>query len=133
VSQPDLVGIVVADMSAALAFYRMLGMDIPAAMDEESHVEVTLAGGFRIAWDSVELMGDIHGAWPRAAGHRMVLAFKCDTPAEVDSLYGRLTGAGYAGHKPPWDAFWGQRYAVVEDPDGNLVDIFAAQDPQHAS
>jgi uncharacterized glyoxalase superfamily protein PhnB len=24
----------------------------------------------------------------------------------------------------PWDAFWGQRYAVVHDPDGNGVDLF---------
>jgi hypothetical protein len=25
----------------------------------------------------------------------------------------------------PWDAFCGQRYAEVEDPDGNVVDLFA--------
>jgi uncharacterized glyoxalase superfamily protein PhnB len=44
---------------------------------------------------------------------------------EVDSLYAELTGAGYAGHLEPWDAFWGQRYAVVKDPDGNDVALFA--------
>jgi uncharacterized glyoxalase superfamily protein PhnB len=27
--------------------------------------------------------------------------------------------------KEPWDAFWGQRYAAVGDPDGNLIDLFA--------
>ena len=29
------------------------------------------------------------------------------------------------GHKEPWDAFWGQRYASVKDPDGNQIDLFA--------
>jgi hypothetical protein len=36
-----------------------------------------------------------------------------------------LTSAGHTGHKEPWDAFWGQRYAEVLDPDGNLIDLFA--------
>ena len=25
----------------------------------------------------------------------------------------------------PWDAFWGQRYAVLHDPDGHQVDLYA--------
>ena len=36
-----------------------------------------------------------------------------------------LVAAGGRGHKEPWDAFWGQRYAEVLDPDGNVVDLFA--------
>ena len=55
----------------------------------------------------------------------MSLAFKCDSPAAVDDLYEQVVQSGYHGHKAPWDAFWGQRYAVVVDPDGNLVDLFA--------
>ena len=55
----------------------------------------------------------------------MGIAFRCDRPAEVDAVYADLTGAGYDGHLQPWDAFWGQRYAVVHDPDGNGVDLFA--------
>ena len=54
------------------------------------------------------------------------LAFVHDTPADVDATYGKLVAAGYDGHKEPWDAFWGQRYAIVHDPDGNTVDLFAA-------
>jgi uncharacterized glyoxalase superfamily protein PhnB len=44
----------------------------------------------------------------------------------VDKRYGELVAAGYEGHKEPWDAFWGMRYAVLHDPDGNGVDLFAA-------
>lgn len=127
-AQPDLIGIVVRDMAKALAFYRLLGINIPPEADEEPHVEYATPGGFRIAWDTVELMEGIHGDWTEPTGNRLVLAFKCDSAAEVDTLYKHVIEAGYEGHKRPWDAFWGQRYAVVMDPDGNLIDLFAGQE-----
>jgi len=40
-----------------------------------------------------------------------------------------LVEHGAVGQQPPWDAFWGARYAVVEDPDGNAVGIMSAIDP----
>lgn len=121
----DLVGLVVADMAASLAFYRLLGLDIPTEADTEAHVELVLPGGLRLAWDTVELMQSINDDWEAPRGHRMGLAFLCDSPADVDAQYARVLDAGYAGHKAPWDAFWGQRYAVVKDPDGNAIDLFA--------
>ncbi len=63
--------------------------------------------------------------WVEPTGQRISLAFKCENAAEVDALYNDLIQRGYQGHKAPWDAFWGQRYAVVVDPDGNHVDLFA--------
>lgn len=122
---PDLVGIIVEDMSEALRFYRLLGLDIPAKADTEAHVEFVTPTGFRLAWDTVELMVKINGTWPKPSGHRMSIAMLCDNPTEVDKLYADVTSAGYGSHKEPWDAFWGQRYAVVIDPDGNYVDLFA--------
>lgn len=122
----DLIGMVVKDMAAALKFYRLLGMDIPAAMDTEDHVEVTLPGGLRVAWDALAMVLSFMPEREEPVGHRMGMAFLCDSPAEVDELYERVLAAGYAGYKAPWDAFWGQRYAQVVDPDGNIVDLFAA-------
>lgn len=124
-AQPDLVGMTVQDMAAALRFYRLLGLSIPPEADTDSHVEVDLPGGFRIAWDTVALMKSIDSEWVEPVGHRMTLAFKCESPAEVDALYETVIRAGYGSHKAPWDTFWGQRYAVVIDPDGNKVDLFA--------
>jgi uncharacterized glyoxalase superfamily protein PhnB len=43
----------------------------------------------------------------------------------VDELYGRVTSAGFEGEKEPWDAFWGQRYAQLKDPNGVPVDLYA--------
>jgi uncharacterized glyoxalase superfamily protein PhnB len=122
----NLIGLVVADMGRSLAFYRRLGLDIPAAADTEPHVEVTLPGGLRLAWDTVGTIRSFDQDWtPPTGGARVSLAFACDSPAEVDRVYADLVEAGYAGHRPPWDAFWGQRYAIVLDPDGNSVDLFA--------
>ncbi len=55
----------------------------------------------------------------------MGLGFLCDSPTNVDEQFAAVVQSGYIGHKEPWDAFWGQRYAQVEDPDGNLIDLFA--------
>ncbi len=121
----DLIGMVVKDMAVSLGFYRLLGMDIPAEMDSEDHVEVVLDGGLRVAWDTLELVMSFSDHWIEPAGHRMGLAFLCDSPADVDRVYTLVIGAGYARVKEPWDAFWGQRYAQVSDPDGNPVDLFA--------
>jgi catechol 2,3-dioxygenase-like lactoylglutathione lyase family enzyme len=125
----DQIGIVVDDMGRALAFYRELGLEPPADADKEGHVEVILPGELRLAWDTVEVIRSFEPDWqPPSGGQRIGLAFRLDAPADVDNAYARLEQLGYAGHKAPWDAFWGQRYAQVADPDGNLVDLFAPLD-----
>jgi catechol 2,3-dioxygenase-like lactoylglutathione lyase family enzyme len=120
-----VIGVVVEDMARSLAFYRRLGLDVPAGADGEQHVEVALPGGLKLAFDTTETIRSFDPSWAPASGSpRMGLAFACDSPAEVDKLYGELVAAGYEGHKEPWDAFWGMRYAVLHDPDGNGVDLY---------
>jgi catechol 2,3-dioxygenase-like lactoylglutathione lyase family enzyme len=122
----DMIGLVVDDMARSLAFYRQLGLDIPADADSEPHVEVSLPGGMRLAWDTVETVRSFDPDYEPATGSpRVALAFLHEHPAGVDATYEALIAAGADGHKPPWDAFWGQRYALVRDPDGNAVDLFA--------
>jgi uncharacterized glyoxalase superfamily protein PhnB len=120
----DMIGIVVKDMAKALAFYRLLGLDIPEGAEKEGHVE-THSHGYRIVWDTEEVVKSFNPDWIEPKGQRIGNAFKCDTPSEVDELYKKIVDAGYKGFKEPWDAFWGQRYALVEDPDGNHIDLFA--------
>jgi catechol 2,3-dioxygenase-like lactoylglutathione lyase family enzyme len=121
-----LVELVVSDMAAALAFYRRLGLDVPPEADTAPHVDVDLGGGLRLAFDTEDTIRSFNPSWtPPTGGHRGALAFACDSPGEVDATYAALVEAGYHGELKPWDAFWGMRYAVVHDPDGASVDLFA--------
>lgn len=121
----DLVGIVTRDMGASLAFYRRLGLEVPPGSEDEPHAEATTPGGLRVAWDTADLIRQIYPDYTTpSGGHRIALAFLCPSPAAVDEKYAELADLGH-GQREPWDAFWGQRYAVVRDPDGNHVDIFA--------
>ena len=123
----SLFGLVANDLPETLAFYRRLGVPIPPDADGQPHVEVTLAEGLRLAWDTVETIRSFDPDWtPPTGGHRFAIAFEYPDSAAVDQAYAELVAAGYHGHLEPWDAFWGQRYAVVRDPDGNAVDLFAA-------
>jgi catechol 2,3-dioxygenase-like lactoylglutathione lyase family enzyme len=122
-----MIGMVVQDMARSLAFYRLLGLDIPPDADGEPHVETTLPSGLRLAWDTVETVRSFDPEWVAPSGSpRVGLAFLLDSAEDVDGAYDELVSAGYEGHKAPWDAFWGQRYAVIHDPDGNSVDLFAS-------
>ncbi|SCE78446.1 Glyoxalase-like domain-containing protein [Micromonospora matsumotoense] len=128
--QFDLIGSAVSDMARTLDFYRRLGLDIPADADHEDHVEVALPGGLRLAWDTVTMLRGFHPDWtPPSGSPRASLAFRCADPAEVDRYWAALTEAGFHGEIAPWDAFWGQRYAILHDPDGNGIDLFAPLDP----
>ncbi|MEO9152574.1 MAG: VOC family protein, partial [Lapillicoccus sp.] len=122
---PAVIELVVTDMPATLAFYRHLGLDLPPDADSEPHVDAEL-GGLRLAFDTIDTILSFDPSWtPPSGGHRVALAFACESPAEVDAAYAELVTAGATGHLAPWDAFWGMRYAVVHDPDGTPVDLFA--------
>jgi catechol 2,3-dioxygenase-like lactoylglutathione lyase family enzyme len=122
-----LFSIVVEDMGKSLAFYRRLGVDIPADADDQPHVSVTLPGGLSLAWDTVETIRSFDPGWePPVGGNRFAIAFEFPDPAGVDSFYTEMVSAGYDSHRAPWDAVWGQRYALIKDPDGNVIDLFAA-------
>jgi catechol 2,3-dioxygenase-like lactoylglutathione lyase family enzyme len=123
----DAIGLVVSDMAASVAFYRRLGFGFPEGAGSQPHAEAQLPGGLRLLLDTEDTVRSFHAGWrpPTGGNGRAALALLCDDPAEVDRVYGELTGAGHHGELKPWDAFWGQRYAVVHDPDGNGVDLFA--------
>jgi catechol 2,3-dioxygenase-like lactoylglutathione lyase family enzyme len=126
----DAIGLVVSDMAAAVAFYRRLGFAFPEDADEQPHVEAQLPGGLRLLLDTEDTVRSFHPGWrPPSGGSRASLALLCGSPAEVDGVYEELVGAGYHGELKPWDAFWGQRYAALHDPDGNGVDLFAPLAP----
>jgi catechol 2,3-dioxygenase-like lactoylglutathione lyase family enzyme len=122
----DAIGVIVSDIDRAVALYRRLGLEFPADTEGHGHVEATLPGGVRLMLDSEETIKSFNPDWsPPQGGPRTAVAFLCDSPDEVDRVYRELVEAGAQPLKEPWDAAWGQRYAEVGDPDGNLIDLFA--------
>ena len=117
------IGLAVADMTTSLAFYRRLGLDFPPGSEQEPHAEAELPGGIRLMFDTHELIQSFEpGHDPAKETGGPSLAFLCAGPAEVDRLHEELRDHSVT---EPWDAVWGQRYAVIKDPDGYQIDLFA--------
>ena len=121
----NAIGIVAADMAASIRFYRLVGLDVPETPDE-GHVDALLPNGIRFMLDSEDTMRSFRPDWTRENGNQLGIAFECESPAEVDEISARVVAGGFHGEKEPWDAFWGQRYAQLLDPDGVEVSLYAA-------
>ena len=135
-----LVDFVARDIEATIAFYRALGLDIPETAIWRTatgihHVDVAMPGGAMVHFDSPALAKVYDRGWrePSGNGTRVVLSFQVDSRAEVDRLHDHLTAFGHPSAQPPFDAFWGARYAIVEDPDGNHIGLMSASDPAHST
>ena len=124
----DAVGTVVGDLERAVRFYRHLDLQFPDPVDPEGHghAEAELESGLRFMLDTVESVREFDPGWNKpAGGHGVSVAFLCESAADVDRVFKELIAAGGRPDKEPWDAFWGQRYAKITDPDGNGLDLFA--------
>ena len=126
----DQLNIVVRDMDAAVDFYRRLGLEIPDTLPEwqSHHRTAETSGEVDLELDSTAFTPDWNAGWP-ASQPGIVVGFRVASREDVDDLYEELTSAGHRGEQPPYDAFWGARYAIVEDPSGNAVGLMSPIDP----
>ncbi len=127
----DCISLVAADMASTLDFYRRLGCTVPDGAEASPHVDLDLGGGVRLmldAWSNLVALGlvgeDERPPSPERPREGISLAAGCSSPAGVDAVYADLAADGF-GATEPWDAPWGQRYAVLNDPDGTQVDLYA--------
>jgi catechol 2,3-dioxygenase-like lactoylglutathione lyase family enzyme len=130
------LNLVVRDFDKTLAFYRRLGVDIPERRlpGDWRHAEVQLPNGFKLELDNAEIAGIYNAGWRAPGGSsRALIGFAVGTDDEVDARYADLTGAGYEGKQAPYLTFWGARYAIVADPDGNDIGIMGPVDRSRAS
>lgn len=123
--QLSMVGLIVEDMGRSLAFYRMLGLDIPSDVDDRPHVEVKMESGVTFFWDTTFAKTYDPDREPPAGGYRMVSEFFLAGREAVDTTYTEMTGHGYRGHRAPFETAFGAYMAIVDDPDGNTVLITA--------
>jgi catechol 2,3-dioxygenase-like lactoylglutathione lyase family enzyme len=120
----DAIGIVSKDIAKSVSFYGLLGVELKEAGGPE-HFEGDTPSGVRLMVDHVDLIKKLYPDWQEPTGCGVVLCFKQVSPEGVDTTVTDVNNAGFEVIKEPWDAFWGQRYASVKDPDGNQIDIFA--------
>ncbi|MEM7468724.1 MAG: VOC family protein [Pseudomonadota bacterium] len=95
------------DMARAITFYEAIGFD-----RKYGDAEAVITSFF---------CGDSFLNIVRAAPEKSIswwgrLIFYVD---DVDAMYSRLTGSGYAAETSPRDAEWGERYFHALDPDGH--------------
>jgi uncharacterized glyoxalase superfamily protein PhnB len=132
------VNIVAKSFDATLKFYRLVGLEIPEPLAQPPgalHATAKAAGGAVLEIDN-EHLGGIYNAGVRskAGGDcRTIIGIALESRQEVDATYARLLAAGHQGRQPPYDAFWGSRYAVVADPEGNDVGLMSPPDEAHRS
>ena len=130
------VNLVVRDLEAVLAFYRTLGLPIRDVDDWPPgsgcrHAEVEAGDEPTVEFDNEAGAKLWHAGWRESGtGARAVIGFSLASREAVDELYAKVTAAGYASRQPPYDAFWGARYAVVADPEGNDVGLMSPIDPE---
>ena len=120
----NAVGIVTTEMARSLEFYRLVGLDVPDTPDS-GHVNIEMGNGIRLMFDAEAEIRQFRPDWKRETGNQLALAVQFESPSQVDEAFARVTAAGFHGDKAPWDAFWGQRYAQLRDPDGVPVDLYA--------
>jgi uncharacterized glyoxalase superfamily protein PhnB len=142
VTKPHLnqIDLITRNMDAMMAFYCALDVDIPesAIWRTQSgihHVDLQMPGGMIVHLDSPALAAVYDRGWrePSGKGTRSVLTFRVASREEVDRLHAKLASLGHVSAQPPFDAFWGSRYAIVEDPDGNHVGLMSPRDPARGS
>ena len=127
----DQFNLVVGDMEASVAFYRLVGFALPDGdATWDAHHRSVSAGGIDLDLDSTSFAAQWNPGWRGGMG---VLGIKVASREAVDERHDILTKAGYRSQLAPMDAFWGARYAIVEDPDGNPVGIMSPTDPAYRS
>lgn len=122
----SVVEVASSNMPKTIEFYEILGITFQVHSPNDSHIEaVAHENEAKLMLDSKKMMTDILGHEPQAATHS-TFGIEYDSASEIDTIVAKLKEKGFEIFKEPWDAFWGQHYAIVKDPDGYYVDLFCA-------
>ena len=122
----------VRDLEASMAFYRRLGFEMEFTGD--GFARARTAGGAGLEFGTAEITRRYDPHWQEPSGASLnTLNFDLASSSDVDAMYHDLTSAGYHGHLAPMDAFWGARFAIVDDPDGNVIGLHGPRERRSQS
>jgi len=115
----SIVGLRVADLGGALAFYRDgLGFPTHNYADGDDFILFALEGTWLALHPRPAASKD-----PAPADAVFWLSHNVPSKAAVDAVYRQGLAAGATALTPPWDAPWGGYEASFADPEGNVWDI----------
>lgn len=124
------INVIVADLERSRGFYERLGMEfLPRNRRGEGPAEAwvsTNAGptvvlhspGFASWWDETA---------PQPSGGGPQVDLDLESVQRLNEVVPELEAVGVTIIKRPTDMPWGQRFAIVLDPDGNRVGLKAPQ------
>lgn len=113
-----MLGLITPDLGKSLEFYRRLGLALPEGGQEQPHVEVKMKGGLTFFLNAP-------GVVEISDSPRVVLEFYLKERAAVEAKYAELTGFGYQSYHAPFASSIGTYFAMINDPDGNIVVLSA--------
>ena len=127
------INLVAHNLDETLAFYRRLGLDIGRESvwrthSGAHHATAATEGEVDLEFDS-QKFAQVYNAGFSAERGRVVIGLSLESREAVDLAWAGLIAEGAQGLQPPFDAFWGARYAIIEDPDGNPVGLMSPIDP----
>ena len=127
--RPGFLGIYlfVRDLPATLAFYRMLGLEVEEVSG--TFARAVMPNGANIEFGTAELTRSYDPKWQAPSGPGSnTINFELASREAVDAMYEKLTSAGYVKHLAPCDPPWQSQFAIVDDPDGNVVGLHSPRD-----
>lgn len=137
------INIVSRNLRASSEFYRRLGVEIPPEQvwqtetgpHHASSNDTSGEGRVEIELDSAAFASIWNTGWSGRDDlpGRIVVGFQLSSREAVDELFSDLTKAGYVGLQAPYDAFWGARYAIIQDPDGIAVGLMSSRSSEMRS
>lgn len=122
------IGLWTRDLTATADFYRLLGVEVPDGDDgrPSDPTFLTFPNDLAFGLGTTTAVRAYNPARPEPSGASpAMLEVGYDHPAEVDAMHATAVTAGYRSQLAPFDAFWGVRFAIIEDPDGNAVGLTA--------
>jgi predicted lactoylglutathione lyase len=121
--QLGMVVLDVRDIERSIAFYRLVGLEMPDPPAERRVTQLRMDSGVTLLLiEGFAERNDPSWVRPGADTYQQILEFVADGDGEVDDLWAAVTGAGFHGRKEP-SRGGGIYSALVDDPDGNVVMI----------
>jgi PhnB protein len=129
--QPISPYLTVKDAAAAIEFYKK-------AFDAVEHGRHPAEDGKRLMHASLGINGGEvmlsdefpeYGGTPAPTPEKptsVAISIRYGAPAEVDATFAKAVAAGANGWMKPEDTFWGDRFAMLDDPFGHRWMLAAA-------